>query len=276
MAAPAASSDNWKKQSTGHFARPVVKSKTTVAVTHDISVELIEFESKTSFEGATMLQSFQGATLTSVLVGGFVREALGLPLIGVISSPHFPPRCLVEGGVPSHAVRLFGNSKLVIASCEFKVTQPELIHALTRACLTFAKSNKLKLIVTVEGLPLDDVKDEQASTLAFVSTSLAFSAKMAALKHEPLGDSVLVGSAGSLLADSVLWDIDVACLVAPTAQAFPDARSAVTCVKALDAFLDELTIDTTPLEKKAEALQASVSKLLKQDRNEKSQHSMFL
>jgi predicted ATP-grasp superfamily ATP-dependent carboligase len=280
-AAPATTtaSDAWKKKSSGFYERPRIRSKTKIEVAHDLAVELIEFEVAESLEGSVVLQSFQSATLTSVLVGGYLREALHLPIIGVIASPHFPPRALVENGIPSHAVRIFGNAQLVVVSCEFKLPSSELIAAVTQACLVFAKRHKAKLVVAVEGLPLDDeIQDDASQKLAFVSTNHKFSLRMAELKHEPLSDSVIVGTAGSLLAESVIHDIDVACLVAPTSSKFPDARSAVACVKALDAYLDEVQIDTAPLEKKAEALQASVKKLLKTERADAKSNtaSMFL
>ena len=85
-------------------------------------VTLVEFETEESFDGCTMLHGFPSATLTSILVSGFMRETLDLPMVAVITSPSFPPRCLIENSVPVHPVRIFANKDIAIVQCEFKVS----------------------------------------------------------------------------------------------------------------------------------------------------------
>mmetsp|Transcript_1946 Transcript_1946/g.3234 ORF Transcript_1946/g.3234 Transcript_1946/m.3234 type:complete len:288 (+) Transcript_1946:44-907(+) len=264
------------RKSTGLFKKPSVVSRDQVVVSSEVSVTLVEFE-HADVKGATMLTGFPGATLTSILVAGFLRDAMELPLIGCITSPHFPPRCLIEKGQPMHPIRIFGDSNLVIVVCEFKLPTPELIAGVTQAAYLFAERHELAMVLTVEGLPMEKLSEDKANVLAFVSTSDKFRSKMSELKHEPLEDSVIVGVAGAMLAEATTRDIDVACLVAPTSAEFPDARSAVACVKAIDHALEEITIDTKPLQKKAEALSLTVEKLLKQEKSEsKSVSSMYL
>ena len=73
--------------------------------------------------------------------------------------------------------------------------------------------------------------------------------------HTPLDEAVVGGVTGALLAEGVLRPTtDVSCLLTPTAEAFPDADSAVTVVKVVAHYLNTLghkvEVDTAPLENK--------------------------
>ena len=83
-----------------------------------------------------------------------------------------------------HAVRIYGNRDLVCIVCEFKMPSPEVTAALIDAMLDFQARHKCRLMVTVEGLPDDDVTQESLSDksklppLQFISTNNDFSLKM--------------------------------------------------------------------------------------------------
>ena len=91
-------SQAWKKRSTGFFEKPTIARRDTVTISSDREVELIEFETAAKLDDSVMILGFPGATLTSILVSGYLRETLELELVAVIASPHFPPRCLIENG----------------------------------------------------------------------------------------------------------------------------------------------------------------------------------
>lgn len=63
-------------------------------------------------EGAVVLAGFPSTSLASILTGGYLREQLKLPLVGVISSYGFPARCIIEKGTPSQRYLLECNSKI--------------------------------------------------------------------------------------------------------------------------------------------------------------------
>jgi predicted ATP-grasp superfamily ATP-dependent carboligase len=221
--------------------------------------------------GATLVVGFPGLTLTSVVATGYLREQLKLPLLAVLQSASFPPRCLIEDGRPVLPIRIFGTSKIVVVLCEFKLPTNELISLMTKALFYFAVKHKLHIITVIEGIPLDEVEDAKAQQLAFVATCKKFSDTMIGLKHEALGESVIVGAPGAILAESTLDDrVHVACVIAPTSSAYPDVRSAIACVKALTAYCG-LDIDLAPMEAKSQALLQSVKTMLKSEQRPATQ-----
>jgi len=219
--------------------------------------------------GATLVEGFPSVSLASILTTGYLREQLKLPLIGVISSSSFPPRAIIEGGKPSHPIRIFGDKRLVTILCEFKLPSNEVTYDVVDAILDFAERHKCKMIITIEGIPEEpDEKGKFDEKLSFISTSKPFSEAMMALDHKPLSDAIIAGVTGLILAEGGLRDIDLGCLLAPAAANYPDAHGAVNVVKALASWLKEPTIDIKPLEESANKLQTSISQFLKTEKEQ--------
>jgi len=222
-------------------------------------------------DGAVILAGFPSTSLASILTCGYLREQLKLPLVGVISSHGFPPRCIIEKGVPSQSVRIFGDKRLVVVLCEFKIPSNELIHNLTDALLEFADRHKSPMMLTVEGVPVSDPSDKK---LRFISTERDLSEKLISDEHVPLDEAVVGGVTGALLAEGVLRpETDVSCLLAPTLETFPEAESAVTVVKVIVQYLNTLghkvEVDTAPLENKAGELHSTIQNLFANEKNNK-------
>eukprot|EP01087_Luapelamoeba_hula_P014059 TRINITY_DN405_c0_g1_i1.p1 TRINITY_DN405_c0_g1~~TRINITY_DN405_c0_g1_i1.p1 ORF type:complete len:333 (+),score=89.71 TRINITY_DN405_c0_g1_i1:133-1131(+) len=220
-------------------------------------------------EGAVIVTGFPSTSLASILTAGYLREQLKLPLIGVISSYAFQPRCIIERGLPSHSVRIFGDKRLVVVLCEFKIPSPELIHTLTEALLDFAERHKSPTVITVEGLP---PSEEKETKLHFISTDKSLSENLIAGEHKALEEAVVGGVTGALLAEGSLSPtVGVATLLCPSSSAFPDADSAVTVVKVVNDYLislghDDVNVDLAPLQAKAGELQNTLQSLISQEK----------
>jgi len=232
-------------------------------------VTLREFGDIGDIDGTTVIVGFPSVSLASILTAGFLREQLNLPSIGVISSDHFPARAIIEGGRPSHPIRIFGDKRLVIVICEFKIPTNELSAHVVDAIVSFAARHKAKMLVCIEGLPSENVDKETGlfdEKLHFISTNKEFSECMIDLQHKPLSDAVITGVTGLTLSEGVMHDVDIGCLLAPAAVHYPDAYGAVNVVKTLAKWLKDVKIDTAPLEKSAINLQKSVTGFLQKEK----------
>jgi len=240
-------------------------------------VRLREFKD-IDIDGAVILTGFPSTSLASILAAGYLREQLKLPLVGILSSVGFPTRCIIEKGIPSHSVRIFGDKRLVVILCEFKIPSNELTNTLSYAILDFAERHKASMVLTVEGLP---VSDESQTKLSFISTDKDFSNTLILDGHTPLEEAVVGGVTGALLAEGVLSaSTDVSCLLTPTAGSLPDAASAVTVVKVVADYVaglgHEINVDTAPLESKAGELQSTIKNLFTHEKeNNRASESMY-
>jgi len=242
------------------------------------SVRVREF-GEVDVTGATLVEGFPSVSLASILTTGYLREQLKLPLIGVISSSAFPPRAIIEGGKPSHPIRIFGDKRLVTILCEFKLPSNEVTYDVVDAILDFSERHKCSMVITIEGIPEEaDEKGKFDEKLSFISTNKQFSEAMLALDHKPLSDAIIAGVTGLILAEGSLRDINLGCLLAPAAANYPDAHGAVNVVKALASWLKEPSIDIKPLEESANKLQSSISQFLKseKDQSKSPAANMFL
>eukprot|EP00005_Dracoamoeba_jomungandri_P012494 CAMPEP_0174275294 /NCGR_PEP_ID=MMETSP0439-20130205/59746_1 /TAXON_ID=0 /ORGANISM="Stereomyxa ramosa, Strain Chinc5" /LENGTH=303 /DNA_ID=CAMNT_0015367385 /DNA_START=13 /DNA_END=924 /DNA_ORIENTATION=+ len=259
---------------SGFYKRKSVAFTKTYGDSVATQVKLRELEGA-NVKGAVIMTGFPSTSLASILSTGYIREQLKLPLVGVISSYAFPPRCIIEKGIPSHSVRIFGDTSLVVVLCEFKIPTPELNFLLTEALLDFAERHECPLLLTVEGVPVEDEDDQR---LRFISTNSLFSENLLKNGHTPLDEAVVGGVTGALLAEGSLAEVDVACLLAPMSKDVPDAKSAVTVVKTVtnfvkEEFFPELVIDTTSLENKANDLHKTIENLFKSEKQNASAFS---
>jgi len=235
-------------------------------------VTLREYEN-CDCEGALVFQGFPSTSICSILCAGYLKDQLGLPLIGSISSPTFPSRCIVENGFPIHPLRLYGDRRIVVVMGEFKFPSNEETFSVATAVLDFAKRHKCQMILCAEGVPVESSAEDW---VAYVSTSKPFSDKMTELGAKNLNESMIGGITGITLAEGAVSDVDVGCLIAPTSSQFPDAMCAVRIIKSLNSILGNMCINLEPLTAKAHALQKSVSQLLKSDDNHFSGQSMYM
>jgi len=229
------------------------------------TVCLREFEG-ISCEGGVLIEGFPSVSLTSILSASFLVDQLKLPLVGFISSTDFPPKCVIDKGQPSHPIRIFGDRRLVVILCEFKLPSNEITYNVVDAMLDFAFRHSCKMVITVEGLPMENFEKGKGEEdrLRYISSNETFNEKMREKGYTAVKEGVIAGVTGVILAEGPIRDVDVGCLLAPTSAQFPDARSSVNIINALKSFLVDVEIDTTPLEEKAAQLERSVKGVIAQ------------
>lgn len=262
-------SDEWFNplRGSGFFHKQTLSFTKTYGDSLSNRMMVREF-SNIKVDGAVIVTGFPSTSLASILTAGYLREQLKLPLVGVISSHAFAPRCIIERGLPSHSVRIFGDERLVVVLCEFKIPEAALIHTLTEALLDFASRHNSPIIVTVEGMPASDKKDPK---LHFISTDKSLSETLIADGHKALEEAVVGGVTGAILSEGALsQSTGVASLLTPTSSSLPEAETAVTVVKVVVKYLSSLghkvDVDTAPLESKAEELNKTIQHLLSSEK----------
>jgi len=88
-----------------------------------------------------------------VCVCSYLADQLKLPVVAELTSVNFPSVCVVDEGKPMNAMRMVGNSEVVILLSEFKVVDPELTQDIVEAVFDFASRHHCRNLFTVEGVP---------------------------------------------------------------------------------------------------------------------------
>jgi uncharacterized protein len=212
------------------------------------SITLIPHK-KFKCDGAVFIEAFPSVGLIGSIVGNFLVETFKLEKIATISSDYFPPVAIVRNAQPTHPMRIYGNSKIVVFLSEF-VPSPELTRKISDIILGFAESNKCSMIISPEGFVFSGASEEETKVYGVGSTPGM--RKLLEKNGIPqLTDGVISGVSGMLLADGEMKNMDVLCLLAETNPKMPDAKAAIKIVKTIDALVPDIEIDTTPLEAQA-------------------------
>ncbi|HEV2520364.1 MAG TPA: PAC2 family protein [Thermoplasmata archaeon] len=221
-------------------------------------------------QGAMMVIGFPTHGLVGSVAASYLVHALDMTNVAYMTSEQFPPTVIMEEGVVSAPVRFY-VSKLVCGvdrSCQQLLVaisdiQPpaELLPALSRRLLDWAEEKGVRLLVVVEGQPVDEQVQGDARVVAMANRAAA--SLLAKYAFEP-ANGVVTGFAGGLLLSSIGRQLPVLCLVAQAHKDFPDARAAAKVIESINPLVPLMVLDTKPLREKAEEIEAEVRQTLKQ------------
>jgi uncharacterized protein len=217
-----------------------------------------------------MVIGFPTHGLVGSVAASYLVHALDMTNVAYMTSDRFPPTVIMEEGVVNAPVRFY-VSKLVCGvdrSCEQLLVgisdiqpPPELLAELSRHLLDWAEQKGVKLLVVVEGQPVDEEVQGDARVVAMANRAAA--PLLAKYSFEP-ANGVITGFAGGLLLAAIGRQIPVLCLVAQAHKDFPDARAAAKVIESVNPLVPLLVLNTKPLREKAEEIEAEVRKTLRQ------------
>ncbi|KAI9004921.1 hypothetical protein DFJ74DRAFT_742137 [Hyaloraphidium curvatum] len=254
-------------------------------------LRLREFDAGVEVEGAVCMQAFPSQGFTGLILGTHLIDSLSLPLLGVLTSPLLPPKAMISNSAPSHQLRIHGDHRVVVFAGEAKVEREEVANAVVECIVDFCKRHRIRLLLTVEGLPTTpnaqpgvlrlkesaseeedgaklvadlDLDARSKEKAKYLGTDPDFCARMAEEGLEQIDEGVVAGLTGGLLAEALLEPIYLACLLVPATSLFPDTGSAVRALQIIKKFVPALAdLDTAPLEAKAKETEEAVVGLVR-------------
>ena len=240
------------------------KKKVVFRLDNDlVSVRL--FKELSEIEGAPIVVGFPNIGITPVLACNYLVNSLDLNLIGTIAPEDMASTAVVSHtGQPCHAIRIFGDKRLVVLCAELKIPD-NLINGLSRAVVSFTQAMKSQMVWCVEGVPAEEKTEKiNRDKMQFLTTCEATGKKLDGLGHEVLVDAVIAGVSGGIISEMV--DCGAAghatALLAPASPHYPDAWPSVMIIQLLDSLYDTWSSDTAELETKASSLEDTVKGLM--------------
>jgi len=230
--------------------------------TEEVSIRL--FVEPSTIEGAPVLIGFPNIGLTPVLTSNYLVEELDLALIGTIAPEDMASTAVVSHkGQPCHAIRIFGDKRIVIICSELKIPD-KLINSLSASLVDFCSQMKTSMIWCAEGVPVEKVDQIEREELQYLTTCSTMGDKLSSSGHTVLHDAVLAGVTGGIVSEVVDCGtpINLTCLLAPTSSFYPDAWASVMVIRVLDSMYETWESDTTRLEKSASKLEKTVKKMM--------------
>jgi len=217
-----------------------------------------------------VIVSFPSMGLVGTLAAGFIVRQLKLKRVGTFNSDRFVPTAVINDGVPSPPVRMFGSKRacapnelcneIIVILSELPIPL-DMIKPMSNTILNWCKDKNTNMIVTLEGANTQ-LPPEQEPMIYGVGTTKK--AKDLITKHEieSLVEGMVGGVSGALLYEGEEKKKDVVCLLAEANAQLPGAMGAAKMVEIISRMLPELKIDSKPLFEEAKELEKQIKNAL--------------
>jgi uncharacterized protein len=227
----------------------------------DKDIEIF-IKQKVDLKGAAVIEGFPSVGLVSTLAANYLIEQLKLPKIGCITSKYLPVTSIIRDGEPNHPVRIYGDKRLVVFISEFR-PPANLVQPIVDGILEWTKDNGCDMIISAEGLPMQETDEHPEAIHVFGVASTARGRDILGQKKiNTLNEGIITGISGVLLNEGQRTDRDVICIIADAHESYPDARAAAKIVEAIDEVLPQIELDTKPLYEEAEKMENEIKSAL--------------
>jgi len=201
-------------------------------------------------KNAIIFEGFQGIGLVATLAAQYIADKTNAKMIGHITSSGFPPMALLVNGEIKNPMVVYhfkknGQNYLIFES-ELPVPH-KLINGLAETIAEFAKKNKAKQIVCLEGIATTHAPVE-SNVFAFATSKLLD--KKIKSKVAILQNGIIVGVSAALMTHAKILDVPSICLIAEAHADFPDGIAAAGLVKKVNLIYG-FDIDVSSLEKES-------------------------
>ena len=212
-------------------------------------------------KGTIIIEGFQGVGLVGTLAAQYIADKMKAKVVGYVTSHLLPPMALLINGEIRPPIRIYkfkkGANTFLIFESELPIPQ-KLITKIAKKIAEFAKKNKVKEIISLEGLAVP--KTPIPENTYFISNS---EKKFNNLKKHSklLANGIVIGVSAALLLEAKMQKIPAACIMAEAHADYPDGLAASSIIKLLSKVYG-LKIDTAPLEKESKKFEQKVLSII--------------
>ncbi|MEM3851374.1 MAG: PAC2 family protein [Methanomassiliicoccales archaeon] len=247
---------------------PAKNTSRTGAVSFGLgeSISVVE-EEQVEIKDALLLVGFPTVGLVSSIVANHVIRQLKLRRIGHVSSRYFFPSSVVIDGVPNPPVRIYAGEhicgpgrqcqQVLVVASEFLI-QPDIIDPTSEAIIEWARKRKVRTVVTVEGVNVEDSRNESDPAVVGVGSTIDARHSLKELGVQLMSDGMVGGVSGALLYKGSIRRLPVISLLVEAPANYPGARSAAKAIEILDRMLPLIKLDPQPLYQKAREIEQSI------------------
>lgn len=233
-----------------------------------MSEEVNIIERKNAPLEALMLFGFPDVGLVGVIAAEHLISELELTEIAYLDSRLLPPLIVLHEGLPHSPIRIFGNSKIMLAASETPIPA-DIMYQITYALIDWGKSKNVKLMISLSGLPVQDRQDlKELKVLAAASNQNVL--KMAQDKGiETLLEGYMVGPQAIILQRCARMDLPALTLMAQCFFNYPDPEAAAEVLNGL-AKVTGIKVDVAKLLEKGEEIRLKARDVMQRTQQEMS------
>ena len=218
--------------------------------------------------GALMLFGFPDVGLVGVIAASHLIEELNLEEVAYLDSSLLPPIIVLHEGVPHSTIRIFGNDKILLAVSETPISA-NIIYQVMDALLDWAKSKKVKMMVSLSGIPIEERQDATELKVFAAASSPDVLKTIQSKNMEALLEGYMVGPQAIMLMRCSQSGLPAVTLMGQCFLNYPDPEAAVEVLKSLNT-LTGIKVNTAKLLEKGEEIRLKARDVMQRTQEEMS------
>jgi uncharacterized protein len=230
--------------------------------------ELKIIEKKPISSGTVMLFGFPDVGLVGVIAATHLIDELGLEEVAYADSRLLPPVTVVHEGLPHSSLRIFGNDKVLLAVSEIPLAA-ELVYPAMDTLIEWGKSKKVKMLVALSGIPMQDRADATELKVFATVSSPELLKTVEKEGVEALMEGYIVGPQAIMLMRGAQMGLPAIALLAQCFLNFPDPEAAGEVLKGL-AKVTDVKVDLAKLLEKGEEIRLKARDVMRRTQDEMS------
>jgi len=218
--------------------------------------------------GALMLFGFPDVGLVGVIAASHLIEELNLEEVAYLDSSLLPPIIVLHEGVPHSTIRIFGNDKILLAVSETPISA-NIIYQVMDALLDWAKSKKVKMMVSLSGIPIEERQDATELKVFAAASSPDVLKTIQSKNMEALLEGYMVGPQAIMLMRCSQSGLPAVTLMGQCFLNYPDPEAATEVLKSLNT-LTGIKVNTAKLLEKGEEIRLKARDVMQRTQEEMS------
>jgi uncharacterized protein len=218
--------------------------------------------------GAIMLFGFPDVGLVGVIAASHLIEELNLAEVAYMESKLLPPLIVLHEGLPHSSIRIFGNHTILLAVSETPIPA-DIVYPVVDALIDWGKEKKVKMIISLSGIPVQDRQDLKELKVFAASSSVEMLKEVQAKGIEALMEGYMVGPQAILLMRCSQIGLPAIALLAQCFLNYPDPEAAAEDLKGL-AKVTGTQVDIAKLLEKGEEIRLKARDVMKRTQEEMS------
>lgn len=230
--------------------------------------ELRIIEKKPISSGTVMLFGFPDVGLVGVIAATHLIDELGLEEVAYADSRLLPPVTVVHEGLPHSSLRIFGNDKVLLAVSEIPLAA-DLVYPAMDALIEWGKSKKVRMMVALSGIPMQDRADAKELKVFATVSSPELLKTVEKEGVEALLEGYIVGPQAIMLMRGAQSGLPAVALLAQCFLNYPDPEAAGEVLKGL-AKVTDVKVETVKLLEKGEEIRLKARDVMRRTQDEMS------
>lgn len=188
------------------------------------TIRIVEKESIPS--NAIMFHGLPDVGLVGLIATSYIISELDLAEIAYVDTDLMPPVIVLHDGLPHAPLRIFGNNRLLAVISEIAIPA-NAVHAIMRAILNWGQSKKVKMILSIGGLPVENRQDLTEPKVFGAASNKELIRLLQDKKLEILKEGYMVGPLALTMRYCAEKQIPAIALLAQSYYNYPDPEAAV-------------------------------------------------